>query len=78
MRKHPGLHDHPRVPVSIPCSTTPANLALMDCNIDGGIDLSDAIYKLAFLFQRGPGQGQACIAIVDCPPNSSCPCAPCE
>ena len=75
MRKHPGLRDHPRVPVSIPCSTTPANLALMDCNQDDGVDLSDAIYKLAFLFQGGPPavQGEGCTEIPDCPQNQACP-----
>ena len=47
----------------------------MDCNEDGGIDLSDAIYKLAFLFQGGPSpvQGSGCIDIPDCPPHPDCP-----
>ena len=46
-----------------------------DNNGDGGIDLSDAIYKLAFLFQGGlpPKQGEGCIEIVDCPQSQGCP-----
>jgi hypothetical protein len=44
-----------------------------DCNQDGGIDLSDAVYKLAFLFQGGnpPVQGQGCTDIPDCPWEAS-------
>jgi hypothetical protein len=59
----------------LPCSTTPGNLLLMDVNDDGGIDLSDAIYTLAYLFQGGPGpeQGPGCITMVDCPQNTGCP-----
>jgi hypothetical protein len=47
----------------------------MDVNDDGGIDLSDAIYTLAYLFQGGPGpeQGPGCITMVDCPQNTGCP-----
>jgi hypothetical protein len=47
----------------------------MDCNQDGGTDLSDAIYKLAFLFQGGPPPdlGTACFGIPDCPQNPACP-----
>jgi len=62
-------------PSSLPCSTDAANDALMDVNTDTAIDLSDGIFLLAFLFQGGPppDQGQACITIVDCPPNPACP-----
>jgi len=62
-------------PASLPCSTDAANLAFMDVNTDTAIDLSDGIFLLAFLFQGGPppDQGQACITIVDCPPNPACP-----
>jgi hypothetical protein len=47
----------------------------MDCNQDSGVDLSDAIYKLAFLFQGGPGpiQGSGCLTIPDCSDNTGCP-----
>ena len=46
-----------------------------DYNQDDGIDLSDAIFKLAFLFQGGPppDQGEGCISINNCPPNQACP-----
>ena len=46
-----------------------------DCNQDGDLDLSDAVYKLAFLFQGGPGPvlGAICLDIEDCPQNQGCP-----
>jgi hypothetical protein len=61
-------------PEDLPCSTVAANLLLMDCNQDGSLDLSDAVYKLAFLFQGGPPpeQGEGCTVIVDCPQGPGC------
>ena len=47
----------------------------MDCNDDGSIDISDAIYKIAFLFQGGPAPvaGVNCFNITGCPQNPGCP-----
>ena len=47
----------------------PSNLALLDANDDGGIDISDPVYLLQYLFQGGapPVHGTSCIAIPRCP-----------
>ena len=62
-------------PPVLPCSSTLANVALMDCNGDGAIDISDAVNKLNFLFQGGPPpvQGMGCVEIPGCAPNPGCP-----
>jgi hypothetical protein len=46
-----------------------------DCNQDGAIDLSDAIYKLAFLFSGGsaPVQGVECLGTPCGVSNPACP-----
>jgi hypothetical protein len=66
-----GIPDH------FPCgggsSSDPGNLALLDLNGDGRIDIADGIYGITFLFLGGqpphqepgcqeiPGCGDACI-----------------
>ena len=64
-------------PSTLPCSSTAANLGLMDVNDDGAVDLSDAIYLLAFLFQGGaaPVQGQGCTVVAGCSANPGCSAA---
>ena len=51
----------------------PSNIYLLDCNGDGGVDLSDGICKLNFLFLGGPAPANSaggtdnCQRVVDCP-----------
>ena len=60
-------------PSSLPCgdgdSNDPGNTLLLDSNGDGGINLTDAIGVLAWLFRGGapPANGQECIRIPTCP-----------
>ena len=61
-------------PAELPCGDgtvqDAANLVIFDANDDGGIDLSDAIYVLAYLFSSGgpaPVQGAECIPAEGCP-----------
>lgn len=56
----------------LPCGDgtrqNPANLALVDGNGDGDVDISDAVHLFGFLFlgRRPPENGTECIAIEGC------------
>lgn len=57
----------------------PSNVALLDCDGSLVIDISDAIWLLAYLFGNGPPPvaGTGCIYIPQCPQNIACPsCTP--
>ncbi|MBI4585426.1 MAG: hypothetical protein HY717_15545 [Planctomycetes bacterium] len=60
-------------PSLLPCgdatSKDPANLALLDSNGDGALDVSDAIWLLTWKFLGGPPHvlGNRCADIPDCP-----------
>jgi len=60
-------------PVQLPCgegsATAAGNIALLDWQPDGKVDLSDAVGLLQFLFSGGPPHplGNACVEITDCP-----------
>ena len=59
-------------PAALPCGdgtvTDPANLSLLDDNADGGVNLSDAVYVLVYLFSGGPPPvaGADCLQISGC------------
>ena len=46
----------------------PANISLLDDNGDGGVNLSDAVYILVYLFSGGPPPvlGSDCIQLTGC------------
>ena len=63
-------------PAELPCgeeNTSPSNLALVDWNGDGGIDLTDAIAALTFEFLGGDDHitapSSSCLIIEGCPPS---------
>ena len=58
------VKDEPR----LPCSTDDGNLQLVDINGDQTVNLSDAIYSLDYLFNRGdpPALGVRCTLIPGC------------
>ena len=45
------------------------NLTLLDANADRGVNLSDAVYLLSYLFEGGPPPvlGEECLRIEGCP-----------
>jgi hypothetical protein len=58
-------------PPVLPCgplTTSPGNLEQYEGNGGGGIDISDVVYQLMFLFRGSPphAQGMDCILSVDC------------
>jgi len=73
------------IPPVFPCgdgtSAHPGNMALLDWQPDGSVDLSDAVAILQFLFLSGaahplavPGsETTACVVIADCDANPDCP-----
>ncbi len=69
-------------PVSFPCDdglgNSPGNLALLDIQPDGDVDISDAISLFQFLFVGSAGETEVvrldngCERIVGCPNNIAC------
>ena len=62
------------VPGADPVELTPAGLAILDFNGDGGSNIADAVASLSFLFGGGnpPALGEDCALIAgDC--VSNCP-----
>jgi hypothetical protein len=66
-------------PAELPCeggtAADPQNVALLDLNGDRGIDLSDPVHGLSFLFQGGgpPLLGGECVRLVGCPDRCGSP-----
>ena len=60
-------------PATLPCADgtlgAAANRTLLDVNDDAGVDASDAVYLMIYLFLEGqaPAQGLGCVRILDCP-----------
>ena len=71
----------PRFPCGDGTKNDPANLALIDWQPDGSIDISDAVGMLRFLFAGGPAHPMAvpgletrgCVPIPGCEDNAACP-----
>jgi len=71
-------------PFVFPCgdgtATDPGNIALLDWQPDGSVDLSDAVSLLTYFFQDSaphtlavpPAETEMCVQIPGCPANSDC------